>query len=120
MVFKTCPSCKSEWETREEFLSDDCLKLNGYQIDVRSLDHGLLLFTHLRDGCFSTMSIYVREFNSVYSGERYSENKAQSAECPRYCFNEKKLDRCEAKCECAFVREIIQHVNKYPKDSAQE
>jgi hypothetical protein len=113
--FKSCPKCKKDWDTRCYFLSDTQLKLNGYQVSFTKLDSGLLLFTHHCDDCFSTMGVYVTEFDDLYTGVRYTENKALSDECPRYCINEKKLDRCEAKCECAFVREIIQIVLDYPK-----
>ncbi len=52
--FKICPNCSEVWQTRENFILDPKLKLNGYKADFE------------------------------------------------------KLDRCDAFCECAFVREIIQ------------
>ena len=117
--FKECPKCKKKWTSRSEYLADILLKLNGYQAAFDNLENGLLLFTHLCDGCKSTMSIGVSKFDDLYSGERFSENKALSEECPRYCIDEHNLERCDAKCECAFVREIIQHVKDYPKDSVE-
>lgn len=54
------------------------------------------------------MGICVEEFYDLYTGPRYPGKKALSPECPRYCIDEKMLDRCEVICECAFVREIIQ------------
>ena len=29
-AFKTCPNCRHEWSTLEEFLSDPALELAGY------------------------------------------------------------------------------------------
>lgn len=116
-VFKVCPSCATEWQTRLDFLSDQSLILNGYQVSLRSLEKGLLLFTHDKDICRSTMGIYVTEFLDIYTGEKYAENRALSPECPRYCIDEKRFDRCNVHCECAFVREIIQKVVEYNNQS---
>lgn len=69
--------------------------------------HLSFLFTHIANNCFSTMGVPVTEFDDLYTGTRYTENKALSAECPRYCDDEKRLERCDAKCECAYVREIL-------------
>lgn len=111
MEFKTCPSCDKKWNTREDFLSDPLIELNGYQVSFKSLDKGLFLFTHMADNCHSTMGVYVSEFDDLYSGVRYTENKALSEECPRYCVDEKRLDRCAARCECAYIREILHTIN---------
>lgn len=105
--FRICPKCRKSWATRSSFLGDKLVKLNGYQADFRSLEKGLLLFTHLADSCHSTMGIYVSDFDDMFSGTRYAENKSLTEECPRYCVDEKRMDRCDAKCECAFVREIL-------------
>lgn len=110
-VFKICPCCEKSWKTRDEFLADDSLNLNGYQVSLKNLESGLLLFSHMIEGCKTTMGIYIKEFNDMYSGGRYTENKALTEECPRYCINKKRLDRCNTFCECAYVREII-HIVK--------
>lgn len=112
-VFKVCPSCAAVWQTRLDFLSDPTVQLNGYQVSLKNLETGLLLFTHLNDNCHSTTGVPVTEFLDFYTGERYRENRALSPECPRYCIDEKRFDRCTVHCECAFVREIIQEVVKY-------
>ncbi len=105
--FKICPCCFKKWTTREAFLSDHSLKLNGYKADFKDLEFGMFFFTHHIDGCHSTMALMVGDFRSLYSGEIYAEKKALSEECPRYCVNENQLSRCNAFCECAFVREIM-------------
>lgn len=106
--FKTCPTCFETWSTRDGFISDVHLELNGYQADLDELDQGLFYFTHYKPNCGTTMTIEVRDFKSLYSGEICSERKTDSKECPRYCFNKEQLDKCDVSCECAFVREIIQ------------
>lgn len=106
-LFKICPKCATQWETRSTFLLDWDIVLKGYQVNTECLEAGLLLFTHMAEDCLTTMSIPVYKFDDLYSGERYAENKALSEECPRYCLDMEMLDRCTAKCECAFIREII-------------
>ena len=106
--FKTCPHCFQIWPTRDDFISDSQLELNGYKADFEKLEYGLFFFTHQKSGCHSTMAIEVVDFKDLYSGEIYTERKTGSEECPRYCLDKEQLDRCDAICECAFVREIIQ------------
>jgi len=106
--FKSCPSCLHAWETREDFLADGNLLLNGYQADFQDLEHGMFFFTHKVADCASTMALMVEDFRNLYTGPTYPTSKALSEECPRYCIDENEMSRCEALCECAFVREIIQ------------
>lgn len=114
-IFKTCPMCSMTWGTRNDFLHDRALHLNGYQADFEDLESGLFLFTHNIDGCFTTMAIRVREFLNMYSGKKFDQRKTGGEECPGYCLHIDQLDRCNAQCECAFVREIIQIIQKFPK-----
>lgn len=117
--FKTCPSCFHSWETLEIFLSDPTLELNGYKPDFKDLEYGMFFFTHKVEPCFSTMTLMVDDFRSLYNGPVYKENKALSEECPRFCVNEKQLARCDALCECAYVREIMQIILARQKAARQ-
>lgn len=112
-VFKTCPMCSMTWRSRSEFLNDRTLELNGYQADFEALEYGLFLFTHNIDDCFTTMAVRVREFVSLYTGERFEQRKTGTEECPGYCLQIYRLERCETRCECAFVREIIQIIRQH-------
>lgn len=111
-AFKTCPKCRCTWETRDAFLDDHALELNGYKADFQELQYGMFFFTHKHHECCSTMVLLVEDFRTLYTGRTYPENKALSAECPRYCADDKQLDRCDAFCECAFAREIIQIIRE--------
>jgi len=106
--FKQCPCCFETWPTRESFLSDNNLDLNGYKADFEKLEYGLFFFTHLQTNCNSTMALEVSDFIDLYQGPRYPKRRTAEAECPGYCLDRDQLDRCNAFCECAFVREIIQ------------
>lgn len=106
-IFKRCTSCFSEWKTREEFLNDASLELNGYRVNYQELERGLFFFTHKKAGCCSSMALEAREFLDLFGGPRYAERKTHGEKCPRYCDDEKQPNRCDALCECAFVREVI-------------
>ncbi|HMK56293.1 MAG TPA: hypothetical protein VK448_06635 [Dissulfurispiraceae bacterium] len=106
-VFKKCPGCFRDWSTRDDFLSDNSLELNGYKADFEKLEYGLFFFTHKVDGCCSTMALEVKDFLGIYTGKMYTDRKTLSDECPGYCTDEKQLSRCDALCECAFAREIM-------------
>ena len=110
-IFKKCPKCQTVWKTRNDFLTDPSLRLNGYQACIESLQTGLILFTHMKEDCGSTMSTYVHMYDDLYDGPRYSENRALQEECPRYCINKDMLERCDAICECAYVREIVHSID---------
>jgi hypothetical protein len=68
----------------------------------------MFFFTHKKKGCFSTMVVEVSEFLNLYDGPRYREHKPGEEICPGYCHEKSNLERCDALCECAFVREITQ------------
>jgi hypothetical protein len=116
-IFKTCPCCSYTWASREEFLADPNLELNGYQVNFKKLEGGMFLFTHATEQCGSTMTVIMGIFSDLYSGETYKENKALSEECPRYCIDEEQLARCDALCECAFAREIMQIILERQKEA---
>ena len=104
--FKTCPMCHRVWETQEDFVSDSTLELNGYTVNFKRLEGGMFFFTHTVEDCRTTMGMEVSQFLNLYTGVHYSEQRAGKEDCPGYCLNKEQLDRCNAVCECAFVREI--------------
>ena len=106
--FKQCPMCRKDWGDRDAFLDDASLELNGYDADFDQLEFGLLYFTHRVAGCFSTMALEVREFFSLYTGERYLESKTGGEECTGRCLERENFRLCPAHCRFAFVREVVQ------------
>ncbi len=111
-IFKKCPMCSTEWKTRDEFLDDLSLIIDGYQADFEKLERGLFYFTHIKEGCLSTMALEAKDFLSLYSGEKYTERRTGKEECPGYCLDKEQLNRCDAICECAFNREVIQIIKE--------
>lgn len=115
--FKRCMNCLELWSSRDDFLSDPNLVLDGYKADFECLEYGLFFFTHMKPVCFSTMALEVADFMDVYQGPRHSERNTGQPGCPGYCLDKAQLQRCEARCECAFVREIIQVIKKNGKQT---
>ena len=107
-IFKVCPMCSTKWLTRDDFLDDQSLEINGYGADFEKLEWSLFYFTHKVEGCFSTMALEAKDFLSLYKGEKYTDRRTGEEECSKHCLDKEQLNRCEAFCECAFNREIIQ------------
>ncbi|MEA2012005.1 MAG: hypothetical protein U9O87_02815 [Verrucomicrobiota bacterium] len=107
--FKICPSCKYVWENREDFLNDNNLSITGYQVHFEELTTGLFLFNH---SCGTTLAIEASAFFDMYDGIIFKERMTGKDNCPQYCLTKDNLKPCKEKCECAFVREILQKIKK--------
>lgn len=103
-VFKRCPRCGFEWRTRDQFLADVNLQMIGYQTNFKELTSGLFYFNH---ACRGTLTIGAGAFEDLYHGPVFEGRATGSQKCPGYCLHRDDLDPCPAKCECAYVREII-------------
>ena len=79
--FKVCPMCSKVWESREDFIDDTDLIINGYQVDFETIDWSLFYFTHKKKGCDGTMAIKATAFLDMYSGERYTERQTYKDGC---------------------------------------
>lgn len=110
--FKTC-SCGSSWRDRIDFLDDESIELIGYTPNFKALEMGWLFFNHLT--CKSTLAIEAARFIDLYQGEVFTERKTGTDDCPGYCLNRPDLAPCPAKCECAYVREILQIIKDWNK-----
>jgi hypothetical protein len=65
--FKRCTLCGREWTTREEFLNDMTLHLNGHQwnrkkVQSGELAEGLLIFTHNVEECGTSLAVAASQF----------------------------------------------------------
>ena len=112
-IFKICTCCDNPWFTREEFMSDNQLEFVGYQVNFANLELGYFLFNHLL--CQSTIAVPAGLFRDLYDGPIFATRRTGSENCPGYCKDRDTLDPCGAECECAYVREIIQIVRRWPK-----
>lgn len=112
--FKTCTMCGVLWRDRLDFLSDPKVLLVGYQANLADPPEGVFLFNH---SCRSTLGIRAREFLDLHDGPMFKERPADSPDCHRYCVNEQELLPCPARCECAYVRDVLQVVKDWPKET---
>ena len=110
--FKQCPNCDHIWKSRNDFLFDPDLSIVGYQANFRELEAGIFLFNHI---CKTTVALNAYNFADLYSGPVFQSKLDGTEECPNYCLYQQELGQCMAKCECAYVREIIQIIKSWPK-----
>ena len=115
MLFKECPNCHHKWPDRTTFLSDPMLSLVGYQANFGNLVAGYFLFNHNTTDCGTSLAVEAAAFADMHDGPIFEERMTGTAKCPGYCFKPKSLDPCANKCECAYVRDVLQVVNKWPK-----
>jgi hypothetical protein len=110
--FKKCSKCGFIWPKRTSFLGDPRLRMVGYQANFDELMAGLFLFTHT---CGTTFSVQAGEFRDFYGGPIFTERLNGTEKCEGYCLHKDDLRPCPAKCECKYVREIVQTILKWPK-----
>lgn len=115
-LFKECKVCRKTWEKRADLIEDNEVRLIGYQANIMAVEKGLFLFNHSCDG---TLSIPACEFADLYDGPIYNERMTGSCECPGHCLYTNDLRPCPAKCDCAYVREILQLLKK-PEQQSRE
>jgi hypothetical protein len=116
-VFKKCTCCDEPWFSRDKFLDDCNIDFVGYQVNFGDLQLGYFLFNHLT--CGSTFAVPAGLFRNLYDGPVFAERLTGSESCPGYCVHEEILQSCNAKCECAYVRAVMQIVRNWPKPYCQ-
>jgi len=115
---KTCPTCKTIWNTLDEFLSDPELKLAGYQVHPDDLEGGIFFFTHHHEGCFTTLAIPITALLSLNDRPLLAKRDEQLCIGSEFCVHQGDLSpRRPVKCECAWVRDILQTIRTWPKAS---
>ena len=64
LSFKRCSLCNAVWQTKDDFLQDPNLRLNGYQFTSLKFQNssrgGVLLFTHTLEECGTTLAVYAQ------------------------------------------------------------
>ena len=110
--FQICKYCAFKWGDLNDFLGDPGIKINGYRVNVDDLTAGTFIFNHL---CGATLKLSVKEFTFLHEGPIYKERATGTEECPEYCLYQDQLDTCPARCECAYVRDIIDLIKSWPR-----
>jgi len=115
-IFKAC-TCGKSWSTRDDFLSDTDNRLIGYQANFQELELGLFYFNHESEGCHTTISFYAKTFSDLHDGPVFKENLKGVDSCPDYCVKKEEMRSCPLRCECAWVRDVIGIIQKWPKSN---
>ncbi|MDA8142263.1 MAG: hypothetical protein M0036_26755 [Desulfobacteraceae bacterium] len=111
-MFKKCNTCGYQWQSREQWLRDPTLKLVGYQANFNQLKTGIFLFNH---HCRTTLALLAADFEDLYTGPIFVERATGTEACPGHCLNKDNLDECPARCECSYIRHILQLIKNWPK-----
>jgi len=114
-IFKTCNNCDTQWTSLDAFLKDPAIRLVGYMPTFDDIINGLFLFNH---GCGTTLACEVGLFTHLYDGPIYEHNRHGSAECPGHCQHKTDFSSCPVKCNCAYVRETLRVLKRWPKSAS--
>ncbi len=114
-TFKDCSNCDEQWKTIDAFMQDPGIQLVGYMPTFDDLLRGLFLFNH---ACGTTLACTVDQFEHLYNGPVYETNRHGGQECPGYCLNKTEFSPCPQQCSCAYVRETLQIISRWPKTIA--
>jgi len=87
---------------------DRSLELCGYQAFFQDPGQGLVLATHKRPRCGTTLSVRAELIRELHNGEFFSERLTGTEECERLCLEQHLLVPCTAHCDMAWVREAMQ------------
>ena len=95
-------------------MRDPGIVLIGYQANTEELALGLFYFNH---SCKGTLAVNAGDFKDLYDGPVFRHRATGSEDCKGFCLKPDELGRCPAQCECAYVREILQIIKNWRKDS---
>lgn len=109
----TCTMCNTIWSDLESLLTDSNLEVIGYQARFDRPHEGFVLTTHNVERCGTTIGISVASLRPLYFGPEYAERRTGSGECPGLCLLEGSLEECEAPCDMAWVRRVIQFMRRH-------
>lgn len=96
------------------------INLVGYQANFGNLVAGYFLFSHDIPECGTSLAIEAGEFTDMHDGPIFEERMTGTDDCPGYCTKPTVLDPCQNKCECAYVRDVLQTVKKWPKEHVKK
>ena len=111
-IFSQCSNCQEFWRNYHDFLSDPHVSLTGYKVSFNNLRKGKFIFSH---SCGTSLEVPAGSFVHLYGGPIFEKRATGSDKCPEYCLHADELRACPAECECAYIREVLQIVKKWPK-----
>jgi hypothetical protein len=111
--------CKHGWKDLKSFIEDPEIILNGYLADFNEPGNGLIVVTHKKLNCGSTISIRAKLLKHLYTGPVYENHMTGKKGCPGKCLLLNDFSECSNKCNMRWVRDVMQLINDnhYPADS---
>ena len=109
-TFNELDEIEKELEKSDDFLSDETIRVIGYQVFFQDLKLGMFLFNH---SCNTTIAIDTDLLLDLYDGPFFFDRKPDGRECPGRCLNVNILSPCSRECRCAFISEIMQVVKNW-------
>jgi hypothetical protein len=114
--FKVCSCCSHPWESRDDFLADPAIMPIGYMVNFVEPEAGLFQFNHA--SCRTTLAVRACFFTDLHAGPLFTTRLTGSPECPGFCLHRDNLRPCTARCECAYVRNVLERIAVWPKTVA--
>ena len=108
-MFKLCNVCNHKWMNRQDFMVDPDIVIIGYQVNFDRLEAGHFYFNH---SCNNTIVLSANLFADLHEGPIFAEPRTGLEDCPGYCLKKEALEPCQAECECAYIRSIMQLFNR--------
>jgi hypothetical protein len=112
-AFKQCPMCRATWPEIYDLVLDPEMTVEGYLADFAHPDRGLVLLTHRRSRCGTSLTIRAEACRSLYDGPEYAEHRTGTEVCPRLCLTREELAACHVDCDMAWVRAVIQYLYRH-------
>jgi hypothetical protein len=69
----------------------------------------------VEEAYLTTLALPAGVFTDIYHGEVFVDKLHGTAACQGLCARWQDTRRCPAKCECAYIREMMQLVKQWPK-----
>ncbi len=104
--FKQCPCC-NRWLSAREIIESPDIELNGMAFDDEELQFNVLYFTHRVDGCNSTFTIPVLQFEQFITEPISNAIKVGTSECEEHCVKLEDHHDCKADCKYAPFRRFM-------------
>ena len=107
-MFKKCTKCNHEWETEEDFISDNSLLLIGYMANLTKRLDGVFLFNHEYPNCETTLGIKITDFKSALPKHLANSPIERPPNCPGHCLSKENMCKCnETHCLGNIIRDAL-------------
>jgi hypothetical protein len=112
--FRVCGSCRRAWQSWDEFVLDQELRLLGLQAVPGRLDASVLVFDHR---CGSSVSVLTRRLHHLLPPPPAEWPPLRGTEqCPGHCLSLEDLAACDRQCSNARDRDLINIVQRLRAD----